>query len=290
MDTAFHSLSRQETPPGDGGARNRSLPFPSGCQPECSGIYPESGLHAILFLYRAVLGKKLEDSINAIRAKRPRRLPTVLSREEAHQVIDALSGTPQIVAKLLYGSGVRLMECLRLRIKDVDFLRGEITVRDGKGMKDRVTMLPGSSVSALQEHLRRVKAIHQQDLVQGRGRVALPFALARKYPNANREWSWQYVFPATSHYQDSENGEWRRHHLHETGVQKALRKAVQLTGITKPVHCHTFRHSFATHLLEAGYDIRTVQELLGHKDVSTTMIYTHVLNRGGLAVRSPLDL
>ena len=198
--------------------------------------------NAILFLYRAVLGKKLDDSIDAVRAKRPRRLPTVLSRQEAHQVIDAMSGTPQLVVKLLYGGGLRLMESLRLRVKEVDFVRGEITVRDGKGMKDRVTMLPGSVVPALQEHLRRVKATHQHDLAQGRGRVALPFALARKYPNANQEWGWQYVFPATGHYQDAESGEWRRHHLHESGVQKALRKAVRLTAITKPVHCHSFRH------------------------------------------------
>lgn len=181
-------------------------------------------LNALLSLYRTVLDKELDEPINAVRAKRPRRLPTVLTRQEAQQVIDPMAGPTQSVVKLLYGCGLRLMECLRLRIKDVDFARGEITVRDGKGMKDRVTMLLTSVVSVLQEHLRRVKAIHQQDLAQRRGRVALPFALARKYPHANQEWGWQYVFPATGHYQDAENGEWRRHHLHETCVQKAVRK------------------------------------------------------------------
>lgn len=246
--------------------------------------------NALLFLYRIVLKKELEGQINAIRARRPRRLPTVLSRQEARQVIEAMSGTQQLVVKLLYGCGLRLLECLRLRVKDVDFERNEITIRDGKGMKDRVTVLPVATKPALREHLQRVKLLHEADLARGRGGVCLPFALSRKYPNANREWGWQYVFPATGHYRDMETGEWRRHHLHETCVQRALKRAVRLTLISKPVHCHTFRHSFATHLLEGGYDIRTVQELLGHEDVSTTMIYTHVLNRGGLAVRSPLDI
>lgn len=212
-----------------------------------------------------------------------------MSRQEARQVIEAMSGTQQLVVKLLYGCGLRLLECLRLRVKDVDFDRNEITIRDGKGMKDRVTLLPAAVKPVLQEHLQRVKLLHEADLAKGHGGVYLPFALSRKYPNANREWGWQYVFPATGHYREMETGEWRRHHLHETCVQKALRKAVRLTSVSKPVHCHIFRHSFATHLLEGGYDIRTVQELLGHKDVSTTMIYTHVLHRGGLAVRSPLD-
>lgn len=246
--------------------------------------------NALLFLYRTVLKKELEGQINAVRAKRPQWLPTVLSRQEARRVIEAMSGTQQLIVKLLYGCGLRLLECLRLRVKDIDFDRNEIIIRDAKGMKDRVTVLPAAIQPPLREHLKRVKILHEADLCRGRGRVYLPFALSRKYPDANQEWGWQYVFPAAGHYQDTETGEWRRHHLHETCVQKALRKAVRLTLISKPVHCHTFRHSFATHLLEDGYDIRTVQELLGHNDVSTTMIYTHVLNRGGLAVRSPLDI
>lgn len=200
-------------------------------------------LNAILFLYRAVLGQQLEESIQAVRAKRPQRVPAVLSQQEARRVIDAMSGTPQLVVKLLYGCGLRLMEGLQLRLKDIDFERGEITVRDGKGAKDRVTMLPTSVTPTLQEHLRRVKTIHEADLAKGRGRVALPYALARKYPNADREWGWPYVFPATGSYQDAQTGEWRRYHLHETTVQKAMKKALGLTGISKLVHCHTFRHN-----------------------------------------------
>ena len=247
-------------------------------------------LSALLFLYREVLKKDLDPySIDAVRAKRPKRLPTVMTREEVRAVIAALSGTHQLMAQLLYGSGLRLVECLRLRVKDLDFAYRQITVRNGKGEVDRVTMLPQSLVVPLQQHLQRVKMIHQRDLDNGYGAVYLPYALERKYPNANREWCWQYVFPAHRLSKDPRSALIRRHHLGESGPQRAVRKAVRLAGIDKPVSCHTFRHSFAAHLLENGYDIRTVQELLGHKNVKTTMIYTHVLNRGGLAVRSPLD-
>jgi integron integrase len=246
-------------------------------------------LNALLFLYREVLKKDLERPIDALRAKRPRRVPTVLSKEEVRRVIGYLSGTQQLMAKLLYGSGLRLMECLRLRVKDIDFARRQIIVRDAKGMKDRVTMLPETVIPFLQDHLRHVKRIHDDDLAQGYGSVYLPFALERKYPNANREWIWQYVFPATKLSKDPRSGAIRRHHIHESSLQKAVKRAARQAGINKRVTCHTFRHSFATHLLEDGYDIRTVQELLGHKDVKTTMIYTHVLNRGAMAVRSPLD-
>jgi len=245
--------------------------------------------NALLFLYREVLNIQLDDSINAIRAKRPKRLPTVLTKEELHRIFDAMSGTYLLMAKLLYGSGLRLMECLRLRVKDIDFEQNQITVREGKGMKDRVTVLPESLKVLLKKHLNRVKMMHDSDLAKGYGHVYLPFALERKYPNANQEWIWQYVFPSKSLSKDPRSGKIRRHHLSESTLQKAVKKAVKLARINKPVSCHTFRHCFATHLLEDGYDIRTVQELLGHEDLNTTMIYTHVLNRGGLAVRSPID-
>jgi integron integrase len=247
-------------------------------------------LCAMLFLYNQVLEIDLNsDAIDAVRAKKPKRLPVVLTRDEALSVIAALSGTNQLIARTLYGSGLRLIECLRLRVKDLDFAYRQITVRDGKGQKDRVTILPAILVDPLQEHLRRVRMLHQQDLDKGYGSVYLPYALERKYPSAHKEWCWQYVFPAPSLSTDPRSGIVRRHHLSESSVQKAVRQAVKLSGIDKPAGCHTFRHSFATHLLEDGYDIRTVQELLGHKDVKTTMIYTHVLSKGGLAVRSPLD-
>jgi len=211
------------------------------------------------------------------------------THEEVREILDRMHGVPLLMAPLLYGSGLRLMECARLRIKDVDPVHGEMMVRDGKGRKDRVTLLPSNLQGPLAEHVARVRLQHKRDLSRGRGSVALPDALSRKYPNASREWPWQWVFPATRFYRDSETGEYRRHHLHETVLQRSVKEAVRSAGIKKRASCHTFRHSFATHLFEKGYDIRTIQELLGHSDVSTTMIYTHVLNRGGRGVRSPLD-
>ena len=245
-------------------------------------------LSALLFLYREVLRIELDGPLDAIRAKKPARLPIVLTRAEVHQVIEGMTGTYQLMAKLLYGSGLRLMECVRLRVKDIDFEQREIIVRDPKGGHERVTMLSASLVTPLQEHLKRVKLLYEQDLAAGYGQVYLPYALDRKYPNASREWGWQYVFPSDRLSIDPRSGSMRRHHVDESNLQRAVKDAVRLARLAKPASCHTFRHSFATHLLESGYDIRTVQ-LLGHKDVKTTMIYTHVLNRGGLAVRSPLD-
>lgn len=246
-------------------------------------------LSALLFLYREVLKQELHYPIDTVRAKESQHLPAVLTKDEARRVIAQLSGIHQLLAKLLYGSGLRLLECLRLRVKDLDFERRAIIVRDTKGDEDRVTMLPDSLIEPLREHLQRVKRLYQEDLAKGYGAVYLPDALDRKYPNAAREWIWQYVFPSDQLSKDPRSGVVRRHHLDESGLQKAVRRAARAAGIEKRVTCHTFRHSFATHLLENGYDIRTVQELLGHKNVRTTMIYTHVLNRGPKAVRSPLD-
>jgi integron integrase len=246
-------------------------------------------LSALLFLYRDVLKTPLDLPIAAIRAKKPKRLPMVLTKEETLTVIARLPGTQRLMAKLLYGGGLRLMECLRLRVKDLDFAQHQIIVRDGKGMEDRLTMLPDSLIGPLQEHLSHVEHLHAQDVAQGLGSVYLPYALERKYPRAGRLWIWQYVFPSDRLSKDPRTGITRRHHASESGLQKAVSQAGRSVGLNKRISCHTFRHSFATHLLQQGYDIRTVQELLGHKDVKTTMIYTHVLNRGGLAVRSPLD-
>jgi integron integrase len=244
---------------------------------------------ALRFLYVEVLRKDVDLNISAVRAKTPERLPVVLTRDEVRRVLGAMCGTHLLAAKLLYGSGLRLMECLRLRVKDIDFAQRQVTVRDGKGQKDRVTMLPDDLVAPLRAHLQHVKQLHDDDLAEGYGHVYLPYALDRKYPRAGRTWMWQYVFPADRLSADPRSGAWRRHHADESGLQKAVRAAARRANVQKHVTCHTFRHSFATHLIESGYDIRTVQELLGHAHVNTTMIYTHVLNRGGRGVRSPID-
>jgi integron integrase len=256
-----------------------------------SATTQNQALSAIMFLYRDVLDEKLADLGDIVHARRSRRLPVVLTREEVGQIVGRLEGVWWLMAMLLYGSGLRQAECLALRVKDIDFARLEVLVRSGKGGKDRVTMLPAIVSNGLQSHLNRIRGLHDADRAAGYEGVWLPDALARKYPSAGREWVWQWVFPARGLSVDPRSGIRRRHHVHEKGLQRAVGQAVREAGVPKRVTCHTFRHSFATHLLEDGYDIRTVQELLGHVDVKTTMIYTHVLNRpGGRAVRSPADV
>lgn len=257
---------------------------------QVSASTQNQALAALLFLYKEVLSIDIGWLDNVERAKRPQRLPVVLTAMEVSQVLTFLDGKVGLMMALLYGTGMRLMECVRLRVKDIEFSRHEIVVRDGKGGKDRITMLPEKLIEPLQQQLESTRLLHQADLEAGFGRVYLPHALARKYPNADREWGWQYVFPAHRRSIDPRSGVERRHHIDEKRLQRAMKKAVKQAKLSKPATPHTLRHSFATHLLEHGYDIRTVQELLGHKNVSTTMIYTHVLNRGGKAVKSPLDL
>lgn len=246
-------------------------------------------LNGILFLYKAVLHKDIDAIADLPRAHRPRRLPVVFTRDEARRIMTALAPGPRLMASLLYGSGLRLMECVTLRVKDIDILSRLITVRGGKGDKDRITMLPRTLIPTLELHLARVREIHVHDLAHGCGNTTLPHALARKFPSAAKEWRWQYAFPSSQRTPDDQTGIEYRHHVDPSYLQRAVKTAILRSGIPKNGSCHTFRHSFATHLLENGYDIRTVQELLGHHDVKTTMIYTHVLNKGGLAVHSPLD-
>ncbi|SEH07966.1 Tyrosine recombinase XerC [Candidatus Venteria ishoeyi] len=248
-------------------------------------------MNALLFLYKQVLKRDFKDEkVNAVRARKKARLPVVLTKDEVRRVISVMSGQYQLMAKLMYGSGLRLMECLRLRVQDVDFGMNELIVRDGKGGNVRITLLPSPVRDVLHSHLERVKILHDEDLKVGYGRVYLPYALARKYPNAEVEWGWQYVFAAESLAVDPRSGITRRHHVHESTIQKKVRKAVKMASIVKKAGCHTFRHSFATHLLMDGTDIRTIQELMRHKDVSTTIIYTHVLREQGVPKAiSPLD-
>jgi len=267
----------------------RFIRFSGGRHPREMGRAEIEALNAISFLYKRVLDREIGDLGAIVRAKKPRKLPVVLTRSEVMELLSRLDGVPRLASGLMYGAGLRLMETVRLRAKDLDLERGELMVRNGKGGRDRITVLPTRLVGPLRDQLTYTRALHLSDLAEGFGSVFLPDALVRKFPGADREWSWQYVFPAATRSRDPRSGVMRRHHFGETAVQRAVKRAVREAGLVKRASCHSLRHSFATHLLESGYDIRTVQQLLGHRSVTTTMIYTHVLNRGGLAVQSPLD-
>ena len=277
-------------PAGLGGPEIAAFLSHLACEGQVAASTQNQALGALVFLYRHVLGMALPDLEGLVRARRPQRVPVVLSAAEVRYVLAKLEGEPRLVASLLYGAGLRLLEALTLRVKDVDFAAREIRLRRAKGQRDRVVPLPDACAAPLRAQLGLARALHERDLAVGFGAVALPDALARKVPAAAREWGWQWIFPATRRYRDERLATERRHHLHETVVQRAVKRAVRAAGIAKPASCHTLRHSFATHLLASGYDIRTVQELLGHRSVETTMVYTHVLNQGGLGVRSPLDV
>jgi integron integrase len=285
---AFHDYANPERP--DAAAAVKNYLDYLAVEREVAASTQNQALNALVFFYGQVLRQPIGEMEEFARAKRPRRLPEVMTRDEVQRLLSKMRGITSLMAGLMYGGGLRLMECVRLRVKDIDFARHQIMVRDGKGQKDRVTMLPDRFAAPLQEHLARVKAIYMQDLAQGTADVYIWPALARKYPNMGKEWIWQYVFPAKSLAVDPRSGKVRRHHINENLVQNAVKEAATQAAINKKVSCHTLRHSFATHLLEAGYDIRTVQELLGHANVITTMIYTHVLNRPGLSVKSPADI
>ncbi|MBK9795087.1 MAG: integron integrase [Holophagaceae bacterium] len=289
MDPALHPLPRQAPPPGAGRPGGAGLPQPPGGGARRVPSTQNQAKAALLFLYREVLAVDLPWLTEVVQAKRQPRLPVVLTPGEVRALFDQMEGVMGLVAQVLYGTGMRLMEVLHLRVKDLEFERHEIVVRNGKGGRDRVTMLPERMVAPLRAHLERVRALHEKDLAGGRGEVQLPDALGVKSPATARAWGWQWAFPSNLHSVDPRSGVTRRHHLHPESVQKAVRTAARAAELVKPVSPHVLRHSFATHLLAAGHDIRTVQELLGHKDVATTMIYTHVLNRGGRGVPSPLD-
>lgn len=285
----FSAFHQGQDPAALGGAEVKSYLEYLVMRRNVAASTQNQALNALVFLYHQVLQQPMGELGEFLRAKKPKRLPTVLTREEVERLLAHLQGVAKIMAGLLYGSGLRVMECLRLRVKDVDLERRQVMVREGKGRKDRLTMLPERFLPELRVHLEAVRQIHIRDLDHGYGEVFMEQGLARKYPRAGREWAWQYVFPAGQLAKDPRSEAIRRHHLHESALQKAIKQAARESSITKQVSCHTLRHSFATHLLETGSDIRTVQELLGHSDVSTTMIYTHVLNRPGMVVRSPMD-
>ena len=285
---AFHQMKSREDLAG-GEPKIEAFLTHLAVDEQVASATQNQAMNALVFLYRRVLEVPLNETINAVRADRKVNVPVVLTREEVVKVISFMEGVPQLIVKLLYGSGVRIMEAVRLRIKDVDFQMKQMTVRSGKGDKDRVTTFPASVIPLVENHLAKVKVMHDQDIAQGYGEVYLPYALSRKYPRAGKEWGWQYMFPARDLSTDPLTNIVRRHHVDPSVINKAIKTVTRRTGLTKQISAHTFRHSFATHLLQRGTDIRTVQALLGHKDIATTMIYTHILQQGGQGVPSPLD-